>query len=96
MRDIRLTQDLPPRVAVIVDLEPEDAGAQRHDRASLVGSLVTGIKFIQLPGGTEAAGRCRPAARSRRHAPSLEQFRDRLTEIVDRASASCSAWRSRC
>jgi phospholipid/cholesterol/gamma-HCH transport system substrate-binding protein len=85
VRDIRLTGDIPPRVAVVVDLEP--ATPVRSDtRAALVGSLVTGIKFIQLQGGTAAAGALESGGTIPGEAPSLEQFRDRLTDIADRVS----------
>jgi ABC-type transporter Mla subunit MlaD len=85
VRDIRLTADLPPRVAVLVDLDP--ATSIREDTsAALVGSLVTGIKFIQLQGGSMAAAALAPGGTIPGTAPSLEQVRDRLTDIVDRGS----------
>jgi phospholipid/cholesterol/gamma-HCH transport system substrate-binding protein len=85
VRDIRLTGDIPPRVQVVVDLDP--ATPVRNDtRAALVGSLVTGIKFIQLQGGTAAAGALASGGTIPGEAPSLEQFRDRLTDIADRVN----------
>jgi phospholipid/cholesterol/gamma-HCH transport system substrate-binding protein len=83
VRDVRLTAEVPPKVAVIVDLEP--ATPVRTDTvAYLLGSLVTGIKFIELQGGTAAAPPLPPGGTIPGEAPSLEQFRDRLTEIADR------------
>jgi phospholipid/cholesterol/gamma-HCH transport system substrate-binding protein len=84
VRDIRLTQDIPPHVAVIVDIEP---GTQiREDTvAALLGSIVTGIKYIQLQGGTSAAPPLPPGGTIRGDVTSLEVFRDKLTQIADRA-----------
>ncbi len=85
VRDIRLTADIPPRVAVIVDLDP--ATPVRADTiAALVGSLVTGIQFIQLQGGSAAAEPLPPGGTIAGTAPSLEAFRERLAEIADRMS----------
>jgi phospholipid/cholesterol/gamma-HCH transport system substrate-binding protein len=84
VRDIRLTQDIPPRVAVIADIEP---GTQiREDTvAALLGSIVTGIKYIQLQGGTSEAAPLRPGGTIRGDVTSLEAFRDKLTQVADRA-----------
>ena len=85
VRDIRLTGDLPPRVAVIVDLDP--ATPVRGDMiAALVGSLVTGIQFIQLQGGSAVAEPLPPGGTIPGTTPSLEAFRERLTEIADRVT----------
>jgi phospholipid/cholesterol/gamma-HCH transport system substrate-binding protein len=85
VRDIRLTPDIPPKVAVIVDLDP--ATPVRQDTtAALVGSLVTGIKFIQLQGGSAEAQPLEPGGTMPGEAPSLEEFRDRLSEIADRVT----------
>jgi ABC-type transporter Mla subunit MlaD len=76
---------MPPRVAVIVDLDP--ATPVRADTtAALVGSLVTGIQFIQFQGGSAAAEPLAPGGTITGTAPSLEAFRERLTEIADRMS----------
>jgi phospholipid/cholesterol/gamma-HCH transport system substrate-binding protein len=85
VRDIRLTADIPPRVAVIVDLDP--ATPVRSDTtAALVGSLVTGIQFIQLQGGSTAAEALAPGGTIPGTTPSLEAFRERLGEIAERVS----------
>jgi phospholipid/cholesterol/gamma-HCH transport system substrate-binding protein len=82
VRDITLTRDLPPKVAVIVDVEP-GTPVRTDTIAALLGSLVTGIKFIQFQGGT---GELLPAGGTiRGDVTSLEQFRDQLSDIADRA-----------
>ncbi len=82
VRDITLTGDLPPKVAVIVDVEP-GTPVRTDTIAALLGSLVTGIKFIQFQGGT---GELLPAGGTiRGDVTSLEQFRDQLSDIADRA-----------
>lgn len=84
--DIRLTGDVPPEVAVLIEVRP-GTPIQRDTSAVLVGSLVTGIKLIQLQGGTVAAGRLPPGGTIAGDARSLEQFRDRAEEIASRALA---------
>lgn len=53
--DIRLTNDSPPRVAVDLEVRP-GTPVRRDSVATLGGSLVTGIRFIQISGGTVGAG----------------------------------------
>jgi phospholipid/cholesterol/gamma-HCH transport system substrate-binding protein len=86
VRDIRLTADLPPKVAVIVDIDPETA-VRADTRAALLGSLVTGIKYIQFQGGSAQAPPLPPGGVIPGTAPSLEQFRYQLTEIADRVAS---------
>jgi ABC-type transporter Mla subunit MlaD len=70
---------------VIVDLDP--ATPVRSDTtAALVGSLVTGIQFIQLQGGSTAAEALAPGGTIPGTTPSLEAFRERLGEIAERVS----------
>lgn len=83
VRDITLTGDLPPKVAVIVDVDP-GTPVRTDTIAALLGSLVTGIKFIQFQGGTEDL--LPPGGTIRGDVSSLEQFRDQLTDVADRAS----------
>ena len=85
VRDITLTGDIPPKVAVIVDLEPRTP-VRTDTTAALVGSLVTGIKFIEFQGGTAQAVPLPSGGTIPGEAPSLEEFRDRLSEIADRVS----------
>jgi len=82
--DIRLTGDVPPQVAVLIDVRP-GTPVQSDTTAALTGSLVTGIKLIQLQGGTAEAGRLPPGSTIPGDARSLEQFRDRAEEIATRA-----------
>lgn len=82
VRDIYLTSDLPPKVAVTVDVEP-GTPVRTDTVAALLGSLVTGIKFIQFQGGT--GERLPPGGTIRGDVSSLEQFRDQLSDIADRA-----------
>jgi len=83
VRDIQLTTHVPPKVAVIVDIEP-GTPVRSDTQAALLGSLVTGIKYIQFRGGTSNGGLLPPQGIIRGEVPSLELFRDRLTEIADR------------
>lgn len=84
VRDLRLTPDIPPKVAVIVDLDP--ATPVRTDiQAALVGSIVTGIQYIQLYGGSAAAEPLRSGGTIRGNITSLEQFRGLFTRIADLA-----------
>lgn len=83
VRDIQLTGDIPPKVAVIVDIEP-GTPVRKDTVAALVGSLVTGIKFIQFQGGSEAAEPLEQGGLIRGDVSSLEQFRDQLAEVANR------------
>lgn len=53
--DLHLTNDSPPRVEVDLEVRP-GTPVRRDSVATLSGSLVTGIRFIQISGGTTAAG----------------------------------------
>jgi phospholipid/cholesterol/gamma-HCH transport system substrate-binding protein len=83
VRDIRLTHDIPPKVAVAVDLVP-GTSVQTDTTAVLVGSLVTGIRFIELTGGTPAAGRLEPGGWIPGTVPSFEKLGEGLQSIADR------------
>jgi len=82
VRKIALTSDLPPKVAVIVDLEPETP-VRTDTQAALVGSLVTGIQYIQLFGGSSASEPLADGGTIRGDTRSLEEFRDRAARISD-------------
>ncbi len=82
VRDIYLTRDLPPKVAVIVDVEP-GTPVRTDTIAALLGSLVTGIQYIQFQGGT--GDLLKPGGTIRGDVTSLAQFRDQLSDIADRA-----------
>jgi phospholipid/cholesterol/gamma-HCH transport system substrate-binding protein len=82
VRDIRLTQDIPPKVSVTVALEP-GTPVRRDTHAVLLGSIVTGIQYIELQGGSEAAGPLPPGGVIPGSVPSLVNFRDRLDRIAE-------------
>lgn len=84
VRDIRLTEDFPPKVAVIVDLEP-GTPVRADTKAALLGSIVTGIQYIELQGGSKAAGPLSPGGVIPGSVASLVDFRDRLAQSADLA-----------
>jgi phospholipid/cholesterol/gamma-HCH transport system substrate-binding protein len=84
VRDIQLTGDLPPKVAVIADIEP-GTPIRTDTVAALLGSLVTGIKYIQLQGGSPRSDPLLPGGTIRGDVTSLEQFRDQIQQVADRA-----------
>jgi phospholipid/cholesterol/gamma-HCH transport system substrate-binding protein len=84
VRAIGLTGDLPPMVAVVIDLEP-GTPVRADTEAALVGSLVTGLQYIQLHGGTGAAEPLPEGGTLRGDTRSLEEFRARASRIADLA-----------
>lgn len=85
VRDVRLTADIPPKVAVLVDIDPVTP-IRTDITAALIGSLVTGIRYIELRGGTAAAAPLESGGTIPGEVPSLAQFQDRLTEITVRVT----------
>jgi len=83
VRDIWLTNDLPPQVSVTVDVTP-GTPVRTDTVAALLGSFVTGIKYIQFQGGTGEM--LQPGGTIRGDVTSIEQFRNQLSEIAERAS----------
>jgi len=83
VRNIVLTADIPPKVAVGIELKP-GTPVQTDTTAVLVGSLVTGIRFVQLSGGTDAAGSLPEGGWIYGVVPSFERLGDRLESISDR------------
>jgi phospholipid/cholesterol/gamma-HCH transport system substrate-binding protein len=86
VRTIQLTPEIPPNVAVAIDVDPSTP-VREDTQAALLGSLVTGIKYIELQGGSKEANPVPPGGTIRGVAPSLEQFRDRLNDIADRVTS---------
>jgi phospholipid/cholesterol/gamma-HCH transport system substrate-binding protein len=82
VRDIRLTKDLPPRVSVIVALEPSTP-VRRDTRASLLGSFVTGIQYIELQGGTEEAPPLPPGGVIPGNVPFLAGLQSRAVRAAE-------------
>lgn len=80
---VQLTRDVPPRAAVTVALQP-GTPIRTDTSAHLIGSLVTGIRFIELSGGSATA----PALEFGGTIPvtggEFEEFRDRASAIAER------------
>jgi phospholipid/cholesterol/gamma-HCH transport system substrate-binding protein len=53
--NIHLTRESPPRVVVEIETKP-GTPIRRDSTATLSGSLVTGIRFVEIRGGSEQAG----------------------------------------
>lgn len=83
VQDIRLTEEIPPRVSVTIDIEPGTA-IQRDTTADLLGSLVTGIKWIALKGGTEGAGALEEGGTIPGDVTSFEELSNQAAEIGER------------
>jgi len=83
VRDVYLTSDLPAQVAVTVDVTP-GTPVRTDTVAALLGSFVTGIKYIQFQGGS--GDLLQPGGTIRGDVSSIEQFRNQLSDIADRAS----------
>jgi len=81
--DIHLTRDTPPRAAVRIALQP-DTPVRQDTTALLVGSLVTGIRIIELEGGSPNAPPLQPGGTIPVQGGGFEEFRDRASEIADR------------
>ncbi len=52
--DIDLTDDVPPKVDVTVDVKP-GTPIRTDSKANLAGNIVTGIRYIEIAGGTSQA-----------------------------------------
>lgn len=89
VRDVSLTADIPPKVAVLVDVVPTTS-IRTDVTAALIGSLVTGIKYIELQGGTAAAPPLASGGTIPGQVPSLAEFQDRVTEIAERVTSILS------
>ena len=80
---VRLTTDTPPRAAVIVALQPRTP-IRKDTTAHLIGSLVTGIRFIELTGGSADALPLEFGGSIAVSSGEFEQFRDQASEIANR------------
>jgi phospholipid/cholesterol/gamma-HCH transport system substrate-binding protein len=80
---LRLTQETPPRAAVTIALQP-GTPVRQDTTAHLVGSFVTGIRFIELEGGSVDAPLLEPGGTITVQEGGLEEFRDRASEIGER------------
>ncbi|MGH7965256.1 MAG: MlaD family protein [Candidatus Binatia bacterium] len=79
---IRLTPDIPPRVAVTIFLEPETP-VRQDTVALLVGSFVTGIQIIELEGGSAEAPPLQSGGTIPVKEGELEAFRDSASQIAE-------------
>lgn len=80
---VQLTRDVPPRAAVIVALQP-GTPVRTDTSAHLIGSLVTGIRFIELSGGSVTAPPLEPGGTIPVSGGEFEEFRDRASAIAER------------
>ncbi|MSQ48286.1 MAG: MCE family protein [Deltaproteobacteria bacterium] len=80
---VQLTRDVPPRAAVTVALQP-GTPIRTDTSAHLIGSLVTGIRFIELSGGSAAAPPLELGGSIPVSGGEFEQFRDRASAIAER------------
>ncbi len=80
---VQLTKDAPPRAAVTVALQP-GTPIRTDTAAHLIGSLVTGIRFIELSGGSATAAPLKLGGTIPVSGGEFEQFRDRASEIAER------------
>ena len=83
VEEVRLTNDTPPRASVLIALQP-DTPVRQDTTAYLVGSLVTGIRIIELEGGSSKAPPLEAGGTIRVSGGEFEQFRDRASEIAER------------
>jgi len=80
---VQLTRDVPPRAAVIVALQP-GTPIRTDTSAHLIGSLVTGIRFIELSGGSATAPPLELGGTIPVSGGEFEEFRDRASAIAER------------
>ena len=80
---LRLTDDIPPLAAVSIALQP-GTPVRQDTIAHLVGSFVTGIRFVELQGGSAEAPLLEPGGTIVVQEGGLEEFRDRASEIAER------------
>jgi phospholipid/cholesterol/gamma-HCH transport system substrate-binding protein len=80
---IQLTAETPPRVKVTVALQP-GTPVRQDTTAVLVGSLVTGIRIIELEGGSPDVSPVEPGGTIHVRGGEFEAFRDRASQIADR------------
>jgi len=83
VQEVHLTHDTPPRAVILVALQPETP-IRQDTTALLVGSLVTGIRIIELEGGSPSAPPLEPGGTIVVQGGEFEAFRDRASEIAER------------
>ena len=80
---LHLTAETPPRAQILIALQP-GTPVRRNTIAHLVGSFVTGIRFVQLEGGSADVPLLEPGGTIVVREGGLEEFRDRASEIAQR------------
>lgn len=83
VESLRLTQETPPRAQVSIALQP-GTPVRRDTMAHLVGSFVTGIRFIELQGGSADSPLQGSGGTILVREGGLEEFRDQASEISER------------
>jgi phospholipid/cholesterol/gamma-HCH transport system substrate-binding protein len=84
---VRLTHETPPRAAVTIALEP-GTPIRKDTSAHLIGSLVTGIRFVELTGGSADAPPLEVGGTIPVSTGEFEQFRDQASEIATRLQST--------
>lgn len=79
---IHLTDDSPPRVIADLEVTPHTP-VRRDSIASLGGNIVTGIRFVQLSGGTAQAGPLPQDAAIKVDESSFEDIRVQATQVTE-------------
>lgn len=80
VESLRLTEEVPPRAEVTIAVAP-GTPIRQDTTAHLIGSFVTGIRFIELAGGSSSAPPLEPGGIIPVKEGGLEEFRDRASEI---------------
>ncbi len=83
VESVQLTRDVPPHAAVIVALQP-GTPVRTDTSAHLIGSLVTGIRLIELSGGSATAPPLELGGTIPVSGGEFEEFRDRASAIAER------------
>lgn len=87
VENLHLTDEMPPRVAVTIALQP-GTPVRQNTTALLVGSLVTGIRIVELQGGSGDAPLLAPGGTISVKGGEFEEFRDRASEIAERLAST--------
>ena len=83
VEELQLTPEKPPRVAVTIALQP-GTPVRQDTTAFLVGSFITGIRIIELEGGSANAPPLQRGGTIPVKGGEFEEFRDRASQIAER------------
>lgn len=81
---MRLTPEPPPRVVVTVELKPRTP-VRQDTYATLIGSLVTNIRYIELRGGTPQSPPLEEGGTIQVKQEGIENITDRASQLSDQA-----------